>query len=194
MDNMYNITRFSCPQMAQSIIFISNQAFTIRGHGVALGTSSLPTRPFSLPVSKMSPSIPATLRARAEEIARKMKTARTVWRIFISLRWLEMTELCYLGHWVCSTLRLHLKTGTFIASRDMGTGRYNVFVHHIIYLLSVLYYSILGQIVTVLFVMSVLFSGQQVRNFIFSELIIIHISASPDLFYKSTYITSIIYN
>merc|ERR1711879_198996 len=29
MDNMYNITRFSCPQMAQSIIFISNQAFII---------------------------------------------------------------------------------------------------------------------------------------------------------------------
>ena len=77
---------------------------------------------------------------------------------------------------------------------QLGTGWYNVFVH-LIYLLSVLYYLILGQIVTVLFVMSVLFSGQQVRHFIiFSELIIIHISASPDLFYKSTYITSIIYN
>ena len=88
---MYNITRFSCPQMAQSIIFISSQAFTMRGHGVALGTSSLSTRPFS-PLSKMSPSVPATLRARVEDIARMMKTARTVWRIFIFLRFEVLSE------------------------------------------------------------------------------------------------------
>ena len=70
--------------MAQSIIFISSQAFTIWGHGVALGTSWLSSRP------KMSPSVPGRLRAKLEEIVRKTKTARTAWRIFISLSRVEV--------------------------------------------------------------------------------------------------------
>ena len=88
--------------MAQSIIFISSQAFAIWGHGVALGTSWLSPRTVSpmvvLWVSNLSPSVPARLRARLEEIARKTKTARTAWRIFIFLSWVELS-------WVLSELR-----------------------------------------------------------------------------------------